>query len=109
MRKIKFSHKYEKFPESFNITTLLAVFTVNRKDLSKAFVKYNTFYADVFTGGSKTYGDSSVPKGKLLVLIFASGLEKVRLWTTVIRWTEHKEKYYRNAIECEFEVIVKNG
>lgn len=100
MRKIKFSHVYEKMPEDLSINILTGIFISNTKDLGKFFKDYNTGWSDGIE-----YSKSTLPKGKIVVLLFNSGINS-ELWTTIIRWTPQKERYYRKAIDCEFEVEI---
>lgn len=104
MRKIKFSHKYEKMPEDLSINILLGMFITTRKDLGKFFVDYDTSWFDSPKNGTSSKGKYPLPKGKLLVLLFGSGAKPI-LWTTIRRWTPMKEKYYKKAVDCEFEIV----
>jgi hypothetical protein len=102
MKTIKFSHRYFKvnLPDlegkAPDKAKLLQVFSVDRKDLSDAFVLYDTEYWD---------GYYLLPKGKLLVLLFKG--ENDVVFTTIRsnrKYPYDKEKYYRDAIGEWFEV-----
>ena len=95
--KIKFSHTYSKIPENPDPSRLLETFVVERSDLHRCFVNYDTLIAQ---GG----GNYSLPKSKLLVLLLLA--ESGELWTTIRRFTEEKETYYR-SMRCKvFEIAV---
>lgn len=103
MNTIKFSHIYEKMPEYFEMTSLLAVFTADSKEFHEIFVKYDTLISILSNKGNVEY--YQLPKGKVLVLLFMTGSEP-RLWTTIRRWTPEKEKYYRSKIGQDFEIEI---
>lgn len=89
--KIKFSAKYKKMPqEHLEKTRLLAVFKVDRSQLSAEFLEWDTKFAD-------KPGNFSLPKGRefLVLLLLTSG----RLWTTIrAAWPPEKEEYYRSHV-----------
>lgn len=94
--KIKFSHAYFKMPEHADPSRLLEVFVVDRSDLHRCFVSHDTKIKDG--------GNYQLPKGKLLVLLLLA--ESGELWTTIRRFTEEKETYYR-SMRCKvFEIDV---
>lgn len=86
-------------PLNFNETRLLQVFICDRKELGELFVNYDTAYNEGFY---------ELPKGKLIVLLLQSlnGVIFDPLWTTIRRWTPQKEKYYREIIGKEVDIIV---
>ena len=95
--KIKFSHEHTKFPYTWDDSwyILLAVFKTHYNELGKEFIVYDTEY---FTDNE--VGHYKLPKTDLLVLLFEGG------WTTIRRWTQQKEKYYRSKIGELFEIEV---
>lgn len=97
---IKFAARYEKMPkEHLEETMLLAVFKVDRSELSDRFLEWDTKYAD----GS---GYFKLPKGKeFLVLMLLSGY---RLWTTIrAAWPPEKEEYYRSHVGEMVNIVVE--
>ena len=96
MRTIKFSHAYSKMPENANPSRLLEVFVVDRSDLHRCFVSHDTKISFA--------GNYPLPAGKLLVLLLLA--ESGELWTTIRRFTEEKESYYR-SMRCKvFDIEV---
>lgn len=112
MNKIKFSHKYSKlecdaldgFPPW---ATLLDVFNGRFEDLSEGFKRFDGHYK-IFRkqeSGQYLYNYYPFPKkGDCLVLLFQYG---DLLFTTVRKRTDEKEKYYRENIGTEFEVVIE--
>lgn len=104
MRTIKFSHKYYKMPKDISDTTLYQVFVVKDTELSNVFRGYDTTYENRF-GDAREY---PIPDGLVLVLLFSS-LSDYRdfLWTTILRWTEKKEKLYRSLMgeDVKIEIV----
>lgn len=96
MPTIKFSHKYTKlisFHENISKAKLLEVLIVNLEDLSKPFLDYDT-----------DNGKFQLPKkGKYMLLIFQK-YRMSHLFTTIRRWTEEKELYYKKNIGQVFNV-----
>lgn len=95
--KIKFSHYYPKLYTDNGIllssAQLLQVLVVDLSELSKPFLDYDT-----------DNGVYELPnKGKYLLLIYKYG----SLFTTLRRWTEEKEKYYRENIGKTFDIVVE--
>ena len=88
--KIKFSHAYSKMPKNPSHSRLLEVFTVDRSDLHRCFVDYDTKI--------KLAGNYKLPSGKLLVLLLLT--ESGELFSTIRRYTEEKELYYR-GLRCK--------
>jgi len=104
MKKIKFSHYYNKFRETSACPEnkpqyLTQIFIVDRKDLTESFIEYDTLIDEP----NMKMAYYELPKGKLMVLLFCSGN---RLWTTIRRWTPQKEKYYQSLIGQEFEIVI---
>lgn len=98
--KIKFSAKYKKMPqEHLEKTRLLAVFKVDRSQLSAPFLEWDTKYAD-------KPGSFQLPKGKEFLVLML--LTEERLWTTIrAAWPPEKEAYYRSHVgeQIEIEII----
>ena len=101
--KIKFSHTYVKCISCNNQPVrealLVDVHIVELADLSPSFLEYDTVTIN---------GDHyPLPKrGKYMMLIFAKpqlGLGS-NLFTTLRRWTQEKERYYRSGIGSLVEV-----
>lgn len=95
---IKFSHRYKKMPAG--VTTFCESFVCNVEvkhytDLTPEFIKQDTEYDGGFY---------ELPKAKLLIItIFTEGVK----WTTVRRWTEDKEKYYRGLLGKEVHINIE--
>ena len=90
MNTIKFSHRYVKMPDDVTYTRILEVFIANKNDLYKGFVEYDTLI------DTTAYEHYQLPPGKLIVLLLQSASKSsYSLWTTIRRWTQEKEKYYR--------------
>ena len=96
---IKFSHKYWKMPLHHNPSRLLEVITTDSLQFHKGFVEYDT----KIVGG----GNYPLPKGKVLLLLLIT--MKGELWTTIRRYTEQKEKYYRGLRGVVVEIVVGNS
>lgn len=90
MATIKFSHIYTKIPPRPDPSRLLEVFTVDRSDLHRCFVDYDTLIRDG--------GNYPLPKGKLLVLLLLA--ESGELWTTLRKCSPEKRDYYR-SMRCK--------
>ncbi len=92
MIAIRFEDRYVKMPESYEVSRLLEVFSV--QELSQAFVDYDTLKVS----GSRY----KLPAGPKLVLLLQADEGKGALWTTVrsnrkMPWGD-KESYYRKHI-----------
>jgi hypothetical protein len=103
MNQIKFSYEYEKFA---NIHTdrpvkLVLMLKSNLSDLSKSFIEYDTCIYDSvdFETQNEYY---KLTSRENLVLFFVDC--DYNLFSTVRRFTEDKEKYYRSKIGKEFEI-----
>lgn len=97
LNKIKFSHYYQKLP-TINEVKLIEVIKTHYKNLSEPFIEYDTKYWD----DKLRVKHYKVPETDLLLLIFECG---GMIFTTLRRWTPKKEKYYRNQIGKEFEIV----
>lgn len=100
MRRIKFSHEYNKFfgiPSNARLK-LLQIFHTTYNELSTDFIKYDTT-----TTKGKRY---VLPKGKLMVLLFYYH-EGGTIFTTVRRWTQAKENYYQNLVGEGFKLVIE--
>ncbi len=110
--KIKFSHKYYKLI-GIDLNTpavLLEIFKVRLEDLSSYFKDYDTSYCDDEEKGVQKW---ELPKGELLVLVFAQGY---RIFTTIRsskapiglsgKWVQDKYAYYSKLLGEDFDVIV---
>lgn len=101
---IKFSHRYLKMKDGFELSTLLDVLPVKLEDLSIRFLEYDTVYVDE-TGNTEHYQLPS--KGDYMILVLQNHTNNYdgAMWTTIRRRTPEKEKYYRSLIgqvtECE--------
>lgn len=98
--EIKFSHFYKKMPAG--VTTFCESFVCgvevkHYNNLTPDFIKQDTEYEGGFY---------QLPKANLLIItIFTEGVK----WTTVRRWTEEKEKYYRGILGKEVKIIIDEG
>ena len=109
MKKIKFSHNYEKFeglihlkdPLSDNLKVLLLnAFKINHKDLFKEMIKYDAEYKGEY--GINMY---ELPKGDLILLIFQTNYRKI--FTTIRRYTEEKFEYYKKSEGELFQLVIE--
>jgi hypothetical protein len=104
--RIKFSHKYRKVLDENGICVdrvkLLEVVNVKLEGLSPVFLNYDT-----------DFGLFKLPKkGKYMMLVFekpCNHIGGINLFTTLRRWTEEKERYYRGAIGAVFVVEYMKG
>jgi len=108
MKKIKFSHVYEKLKHTCEgilippeYATLLEVFLVNVEDLHPCFIEYDTLYFDT-DPNQRRWVHYKLPTGKVLVLLFKSGCF---LFTTIRRYTPRKYEYYLNSRGEEFKIV----
>ena len=105
MDKIKFSHKYAKMPDDTSNTRLLEVLKTDYKELSPAFTVYDTEWNN---------GYYELPRTDLIVLILISyipnaiGSHNEHLWTTIRRWTQEKERYYKSIRGKAVEIIIQD-
>lgn len=101
--KIKFSHEYYKMPANLNTARLLQVIIVEKSELSKEFIEYDTAYPLDKRVPWEGNGHYELPEGRMLLLLLQSGW----LWTTLRRWTPEKERYYKELTGQEIEIIRK--
>ena len=101
MNKIKFSHKYYKFPTAYKESQLAQVIVIDESEISQTFRMYDTSFRD----GNKE-GMYPLPKGKILLLLLIANKGHGWLWTTIRRWTPEKEAYYRGIIGQQVEIII---
>lgn len=87
---IKFSHKYQKFPEDYAHSQLIDVLYTNA--VSPFFETYDCMYL-VDNSHVRFY---SLPSGKKIVLLLKT--RKDVLWTTLRKYTPEKDKYYQSKI-----------
>jgi len=101
MNKIKFSHKYYKFPSAYQKSQLTQVIVIEESEISQTFRMYDTSFRD----GIGKEGMYPLPRGKLILIILVANEGKGWLWTTIRRWTPEKDRYYRglvgHVVECE--------
>ena len=100
MKEIKFSHEYNKFfgiPSGSKVK-LLQIFNIHYKELSTEFINYDT----TTVKGSKY----ELPKTELIILLFHSH-DTNTIFTTIRRWTQGKENYYRNQIGKLFKLVIE--
>jgi hypothetical protein len=99
MNRIKFSYEYRKLlGANYSSVILLEVIVVNLDGLSKHFIGYDT---------DSVY---KLPaKGEYLLLIFDKNFNPSpakNIFTTLRRWTGHKEEYYRSKIGQQFQIEI---
>lgn len=111
MPKIKFSHMYEKMPIGESHGTLLEVLIADKKELSESFIQYDTTYLEWNWVGNLRHPEIRnypLPNGKIIILLILSEHQK-RLWTTIRRWTQEKEVYYKSlrgkSVEIEINEV----
>jgi len=105
MREIKFSHIYKKLLDEHNdvieTAKLLHVEVIGLADLQQCFLDYDT-----------DTGAYILPKhGAYMMLIFlkppdCEGVCATNLFTTIRRWTQEKEVYYRQQIGHDFKIKI---
>lgn len=102
MNEIKFSHRYMKMPSNVEMfdTYLLEVFRAYKKDLSPAFLEYDTIYPS---------GHYPLPDGELIILLLQTDHSdtKYRLWTTIRRFTPEKYRYYRQLRGNRVDIVIE--
>ena len=104
MQKIKFSHKYLKFPFDYNENNravLLAVHRVKLEKLPKDFIDVDTAYS---LEGGKSTGHYELPKAGdyLLLLLWANS----GLFTTLRSYNPDKQAYYEKLEGETIEVVI---
>ena len=97
MATIRFSHNYTKLPPDPDPSNLLEVLTVDRSDLHRAFIEYDTH----IVGG----GHYNPPTGKLILLLLQSCGGEV--FTTIRRHTSDKHKYYLRLRGKPVHIVVE--
>lgn len=108
MIKIKFSHRYLKFPIGFQQSKHLDVLPVKLGELSPSFLDYDTAYEK--DGEILHY---QLPKkGTFMILLLQAGAGHGHLWTTIRsqkgRGGIDKLAYYKSHIGEVVECVV-NG
>ena len=100
MNKIKFSHRYIKLRDIENgeKAWLLEVLEKTTNKLSKTFINYDTC--------KSSGGYYQLPAGRVLILLFQH-IRTGRVFTTVRRWTQKKERYYTSCRGELFEALVE--
>ncbi len=103
MRKIKFSHVYDKH---FGIdlehpVKLIECESKNLEDFSNEFLEYDTTYFE-----NREMLRYPLKKGRYLLLFFIDS--KGMLFTTLRRETPSKLEYYMTSIGCDFELVIEN-
>jgi hypothetical protein len=96
---IKFSHRYWKFPNT-RPAKLVGLYTCDYSELSCFLEEYDTKY---YVNGFPQY--YQLPDTKLIVLLLLS--DNDILFTTIRSWNVDKEKYYRNMIGKEVELVIE--
>lgn len=98
MKKITFSHKYFKLSKSeTEKVRLLQVLKINRSELSKEMIEYDTAYSN---------GHYELPNGDLILLIFSTLSYTSSIFTTIRRYTTEKWLYYKDLEGEIFKIIV---
>lgn len=111
MKKIKFSHRYDKLPPSVRYhkegkALLLQALKIHYNDLSERMIGYDTSYFDIEP--EYKIGHYPLPKTELILLIFRICVCKVPdIFTTIRRYTPRKWEYYKNAEGEIFEVVMQ--
>lgn len=100
--KIKFSHDYPKLHGQTS-ALLLAVYACARSSLVNEFIIYDTrYYSEHGEDGENGYLYYDLPNGRVLCLVFLGN--DLIPFTTVRRWTEEKERYYRENVNKRFGI-----
>lgn len=102
MNEISFDNSYFKFPYgllSGDEVRLLEVLTARSVDLHQSFLDYDTTTAD--NTKYQIHDDEDV-----LVLLF---IFKTELFTTIRKYTEEKERYYRSLRGSYMKVLINYG
>lgn len=105
MKTIKFSHNYTKMPygtKTGDKFTVLEVLVIdNIMSFHGSFLRYDTQYIKE-DGNIGFYGD--LPSGKVLLIFLHNSYSG--LFTTIRRWTQDKENYYKDLIGQEIEIQI---
>lgn len=103
MNKITFSHKYNKLCGASDTAILLGMQLTIAGSLDEEFLKYDTSYWD-FKLGWQNYDLSRLKN--VLILFFYSNYS---VFTTIRRWTQQKEAFYKSKIGETFEIVIKEA
>lgn len=95
MNKIKFSHKYYKFPAAYEKSRVAQIIVMDEKEISQPFRDYDTEFITNHISARSYY---PLPKGKLILVLLIANSGLGWLWTTIRRWTPEKEKYYKSIV-----------
>lgn len=103
--KIKFSHQYLKFDgnEMPFSGKILQIFVCDRKELSQAFIDYDTVYKNEY----EAEGWYPLPNGKLIVILICTDghfAGNGSLFTTIRRYTPEKWTYYSGLVGKKVEI-----
>lgn len=102
MMKIKFSHRYDKLPQIYLetdvIAELLQVLKIDYNELSEPMMDDDTKYCE-----DRQLKHYPLPKGELILLVFRSSMG-YRMFTTIRRFTPEKYKYYKSLEGKELEI-----
>ena len=108
--KIKFSHLYRKMPDhrfGFGVgdrVKLLQVIEMPFKDISPAFLEYDTCYMEFVPNYAIKYYPLDTNATYLLLLF--SHADGTFLMPTLRRSTEEKKAYYKGMVGRDFEIIM---
>ena len=102
MRKIKFSHMYNKLNgiDCSKPVKLIDCESRGLGSLTDEFLEYDTSYVD--DGVEKNY---PLVSGHYLLLFFVDS--KGSLFTTIRRETPSKYDYYMGSVGCSFDLIME--
>lgn len=103
MPQIKFSHDYPKL-HGQRSAVLMQVFVVSKHNLSKSFLAYDTVFVNTNTNHLEFF---KLEGTKFLVLLFM-GEKHIPFTTIRAAWPPSKETYYRNNIDCTFDIVIES-
>jgi hypothetical protein len=95
MKKIKFSHRYDKLVGMATTPRLIQALKIHYEELSEWIINYD----------ARIYESDDcypIPRDYLILLIFQSDTNMI--FTTIRRFTPSKWKYYEKAVGELFEV-----
>jgi len=107
---IKFSHIYYKMPLTIEHykTIVLDVFVTDLDKLPSEFLKYDTAYWNEKKLRTEHYKFNF--KKAIVIVLFSTYKYPIytdrRIWTTIRRWTEQKERYYKELIGKEVMIRI---